>query len=220
MVNKYLKAFFLTFFLLLLGLAVTRYIDDSRINSIASMIEESSLDAQSTQHLFLYASLLGSDKEKTCLALGKQIDLQTKKVGNALSNLESARTQNLFVGKDLDLLKRKYWNQNMEFYLYVQKLKADCGKTGAEPILYFFTEKSYNPDEAAQAKILDEVVRECRNVRVFAIPHDVGIPVADVIVSSNSISKYPAIIAGGEKIEGIASKERVLENIQCQAAGA
>ncbi|MBI4210620.1 MAG: thioredoxin family protein [Candidatus Diapherotrites archaeon] len=198
--DKYLKAFILTLVLLAGGIAVTRYIDDSRISGISRSLEEAALDSQSTQQLLLYESVF-SDSGEICAVLPKTIDVQVLRIQKALSDLEAARAQSLFA--DYELLKRKYLNQNIELYLYIEKAIRGCGSYEVNPVLFFYSDRDYCADCISQGKVLDSMHAECPGMRVFAVPSDLGIPVVEVLKERYEVSSVPAIVVDGKKFEGL-----------------
>jgi len=212
MVSKYLKALALTIILLIIGLSLIRYLDDSRVNEIASAIESASIDAEATQQLLFYESIFG-DKEYTCPVLSNMIGSQIENIREVLGQIEQAEAQN-FLG-NTQLLRQKYLNQNIQLYLLVEKSIRDCGDESIEPIIYFYTDKSYSVDEATQSKVLDTVVEQCNKVRVFALPHDLDIPIVSVLLAKYKISIYPALIIGDEKFEGVYSDKFILGKLSC-----
>jgi len=212
MVNKYLKALGLTIILTLLGIMLIGFADDARLSQVSSVLEENTIAIESTQQLLFYESITG-DTENVCNALSKRINLQAGKTNDFLMDLQAVNAQTFFA--NTELAKMKFLNQNIQLYLLVQKSIQDCGNE-TKPILYFYTDKSFSADEAAQAKILDSVVQQCSNVRVFAFPHDLDIPVVDVLVSKYSISEYPAIVLENEKIEGLVAEELITGKVTCK----
>ena len=160
----------------------------------------------------LYESIFG-DSEFVCEVLPKRIDSQIGKTTGLLTKLEEAKQQGFFV--DNELPKMKYLNQNILLYLLVEKSISDCSNKEIVPVLYFYTDKEYSSDEAAQAKVLDLLVKTCSKARVFAFPHDLGIPVVDVIIEKYDISSYPTIIAKNRKYEGLISGSELKEDLGC-----
>lgn len=211
--DKYLKAFFLTLFLLFLGLIVTRYLDDQRMNAVSSQIEESSIDAQSSGQLLLYESIFG-DKENTCPAIISSIDLQSEKARKVLSRLEAVKSENFLA--DYGLLKRRYLNQSIDLYLLMEKYARECGNPGIKPLVFFYPDKENCPDCIAQGKILDSVRDECGNIRVFAFPRDLGLPIVEILEAKYAVGAVPSIIFSDNKLEGLSSKEKVKELIACK----
>ena len=212
MVSRYFKALILTIVVLFVGLGAISFLDNNRISGISSTIEKNSLDLQESQQLFLYDSLF--DDISICNALEKKIDSGKDKASGILAELENAQRNSLFSG-DISLLKRKFLLQNIELYLLIQKSVLDCGSENVEPILYFFPDKEYCLDCASQAKVLDSVVAKCDNVRVFAFPHDLDVPVINLLIEKYSVTSYPSIVIKGVKYSGIQKEEAILSKISC-----
>ena len=214
MVNKYIKALLLTGILFAIGLLMMSAFDNARVNSISNQIELSVLESESTQQLLLYESVF-DDSESVCKILPKRIDLQISKTSGLLKELNSAKAQGYFA--DTELPKLKYLNENILLYILVQKAIKDCENKEIIPLVYFYTENDYVADEATQAKVLDSVVQSCSNVRVFAFPKDMGIPVVDVLIQKYSISQYPAIILKNKLYSGITSENDLKQALGCNS---
>ncbi len=218
MVNKYAKALLLTLVLFVLGLGIMSYFDNARVSGISNSIEVASLNTESTYQLLLYTQIFGDDPA-ICPVLSKNIDSQVEKLGGLLSELGQAKSQGFFA--DIGLAKRKYLVQNGLLYLLVEKSRKDCGNKGIVPVLYFYPEKYYCAECAAQAAVLNSVVAKCRNVRVFALPYDYGLPLVDLLLEKHGITSFPAVIIGGHEPVAISNgsvipRTDIMQKIQCQ----
>jgi len=118
MVNKYLKALILTIVLLALGLWLMNSIEERRIAAVARELEELSLDADQTQQLLFYETVFGSNAE-ICPVLSGLIGAQEEKTKDVLAKFEAVNAS----GASLDVrtLRRKYLNENVRLYLFVEK---------------------------------------------------------------------------------------------------
>lgn len=217
MVNKYLLAFLLTSILVIAGFAFTRWTDDQRVANFRDIIDESVIEQQSTEQLLLYESIF-EDKSSVCPALFSRIESQMARTRNVLKELESAQKQSVF--SNFDLVKRKYHAQNIELYLLIEKAIKDCGYNGIEPVVFFYSDKTYCPDCLAQGKVLDSIAVTCPNVRIFAFPWDLGIPVVDVIKAKNNVNKVPSIVFNAKTTEGLVSSQYLLSGgfFECKEA--
>ncbi|VVB99220.1 Uncharacterised protein [uncultured archaeon] len=229
MVNKYILAILLTSILVLMGLALMIYTGDAGIKRISDAVEASSLEAESTQQLLQYGSLYG-DVNGFCPVLMNRADFQSGKVVDVLAELQKAspggsggdlvleRESPGNINPEFMLLKRSYLNQSIGLYLLMEQARLQCagsGASGVKPLVFFYLDKQYCPDCVAQGKILSSVRDKCGNVRVFALPYDLGIPVAEAIASRYSVGTAPAIIYSGKKLEGLAAEESVEQLISC-----
>ena len=118
-------------------------------------------------------------------------------------------------GKKITVAKRKFILQNIELYLLVSKAEKDCGLAAVKPVVYFYPDKYYCADCASQAAVLDSVVAQCPQVRVFAFPTDLEIPVIDMLTRKYEVEKYPTIIFGGKKRDSIVSAQELKEALSC-----
>ena len=212
MVNRYLKAFFLTLAILIVGLVAISFIDNSRLSSISDSVESSSLELQASQQLFLYEAVFPD--ETLCSVLNKRIELQKNQSISVLNEIESAQNNSLF--GNTGLLKKKFLLQNVELYLLIKKAENDCGSKEIIPILYFFPDKVYCADCASQAKVLDSVAAKCSNVRVFAFPTDLDVPVIDLLSAKYSVKTHPSLVVNDKKLEGVISEPGLLKEFSCR----
>lgn len=212
MVSKYLKALALTIILLSLGLVLISYLDQLRFNAIANSIEQTSLDVQSTQQLLLYESIFGEDQD-ICGILNDRINVQIEATQKALRDLDNAESLNFLANSQL--LKKRFLNQNIELYLLVEKSIMDCNKNDITPVLYFYSENTYVAEEASQAKVLDSIVEQCPQIRVFALPIDLEIPVVELLESRHSVIETPSIVIAGELLPGLLSPQGLKEKLPC-----
>jgi len=212
MVNRYLKAFFLTLLILIFGLAAISFIDESRISNISRSVEENSLELRAAQQLFLYEDVFQDDS--LCRVLNERIDLQKTEAISLLNEINTAEANSLF--GNTSLLKKKFLLQNIELYLLIQKSIKECGNERVVSILYFFPDNVFCADCATQAKILDSVVDKCSNARVFAFPTDLDVPVIDLLAVRFEVEGYPSIVVGNKKLDGVISEERLLNEFTCK----
>ncbi len=204
MVNKYIKAIFLTSILFLIGVSLMNFFDTSRIENVSNEIEVALLDSEATQQLIFYESIF-EDSDSVCKILSDRIDSQIEKTRTLLSELESTNAQVMF--GDTRIPKLKYRIQNIQLYLLIEKARKDCGGISVIPVLYFFPENELCVDCVVQAKVLDSIVQQNSKLRVFALPVGTDIPVADVLAIKHSVFRYPSVVIEGELFEGLVSEE-------------
>ncbi len=211
MVNKYLKALALTIVLLAIGLVAINYFDNARADNIARSVEGRQLELQESEQLFLYESVFSGDD--ICKAIFARIESEKNESVKLLTSLESEEKNRLF--PDSGLLKKKFILQNVEFYLLVTKAQKQCGLGEIKPVVYFYPDKYYCPECAAQAAILDSVVRACPKIRVFAFPSDLEVSVIDLLVSKYRIEKYPGLVLNGQKQSTPLSEQAIKQALAC-----
>ena len=204
MVNKYIKAIFLTSILFLIGVFLMNVLDSSRIENVSNEIEIALLDSEATQQLFFYETIF-DESESVCVVLSERIDLQIEKTRTLLSELESTNSQVMF--GDTKIPKLKYRIQNIQLYLLIEKARKDCGNVNVSPVLYFFPENESCADCVVQAKVLDSLVLQNNKLRVFAMPVGTDIPVADALAIKYGVSTYPAVVIEGKVFTGLISEE-------------
>ena len=213
MVSRYIKALAMTIVVLIIGLSAINFLDQSRIGSIENSVDEAALDLEASQQLFLYDSLF--DEQDICIVINKRIEMQKSEAGEILERMSDVQATSLF-GKNIELLKKKFILQNIELYILIEKSIQGCGSGEVVPVLYFYPDKYYCSDCASQAKILDSLVEKCENVRVFAFPTDLDIPVIDLLVAKYKISSYPSLVVKNQKLEGIIGETTLTSITGCK----
>ena len=65
--------------------------------------------------------------------------------------------------------------------------------------------------------MLDSVVSKCSNVRVFAFPTDLDIPLIDVLAQKYGVEKYPTLVFSGVKRDSLVSEIVLKDALGCKA---
>ncbi len=214
--NKYFKAILMTAVLMALGFAAVNMYDDTRYKGVLEKLESESVDVEAAQQLLFYESVYGSTGQ-VCAAIQRSVELQVQKNIGLLGELEAAKKQTLF--SSVETAKKKFIVQNLQFFLLLEKARGECGSSGVLAILYFYPDKYYCEDCAVQAAALDTLVKDCQEVRVFALPTDLEVPVIEVLKERHSIQNTPSIVIDGKKYEGIVPPAELRQITGCSAAG-
>ncbi len=212
MVSKYLKALALTAIILVIGLAAINYMDNLRSQSLSDEVDARALDLQASAQLLLYESVFSGDD--VCRYILGRVESEKAETGKVLRELETAEKTRLF--SDSGILKKKYLLQNVELYLLVTKAINDCGSYAIKPVVYFYPDKYYCAECASQAAVLDSVVQACPEVRVFAFPSDLGIPVIEVLMKKYGIERFPTLLYNGEKHDSLVSEGSLKQGLGCK----
>jgi hypothetical protein len=212
--NIYIKAAIITLGIFLAGMYAIKSVDEQRIEALRADIDSSVLDTEATRLLFLYQDATGDPNSTAfCRALTEMSKNQMERTFKLATQLSLAENNNVL--GDYEMLKRKYYLTNFELYIYQKQLERSCGAKPFEPVLYFYSLKPC-PQCIVQGQVLDRVVSECPNVRVFAFPSDYPEPVLTALLSRYGISSVPTIIIKEHfKLEGPQEKEKIKELAGC-----
>ena len=86
---------------------------------------------------------------------------------------------------------------------------------GIESVVYFYPDAYFCTECASQAVILDSVVRQCSEARVFAFPGDLGIPVINLLAEKYGVEKYPTLIVNDRKFDYVVSEQELKQALGC-----
>ncbi len=207
--NRYFVAFVLTFLTIGFGLFLIKFFDDARVNALLESVEASNIDLQAARQISDYDDVFGRSPNY-CSVLFKAINSQSAFIGKVFSELQAAEKQN-FLG-NLDLLKKKYHVQNIQLYLLFEKAVKNCSSRNL-PIVFFYYNNSYCADCVSQGKVLDIVGSNCKNIRIFAFPIDIGLPFVELLMASKGINSAPSVIVGSRTFTGLVSEQQIISSL-------
>jgi hypothetical protein len=105
----------------------------------------------------------------------------------------------------------------MRFYLMLRQYKQECNDTPLKPILFFYSAYNDCPSCAAQGKVLDALRYECKNVRVYAFPADVGdISIINTFKSYYGINATPSVVVEDRRYDTLVGKDELKKMVSCQ----
>ena len=211
--GKYIIAFIITIAIfiagLLLGLALTK-------ERIAQAEESTSNQQAAYDSIQLqYLLLKNLEQENNCPAAIKTLETNIFELDNARIKLESYISQSLNEqSPDFILLKRKYTLSEIRYWLLTQEAEKIC-RNNFVSILYFYSNENCD-DCISQGAILTFIKEKFEEkVLIFALDTDFKQkePLIGVLEQAFGIEKTPTLIVGGEKYEGLTSKEAILKKI-------
>jgi len=191
----------------LLGLLLTKerstYLDD-----IAST-EKLGYDSLQLQYIFLTSSA----QEKNCPALISTLEESTKTLEDSRKKLESF-VQDSYRSEDYDLLKRNYVLSELRLWLFAKTTREIC-KNDNVRVLFFYSNDKGDTQSAVQGTILTSLKETFGDkLLVFSIDFNFkNEPMVDILKNTYLITETPTIILEETKFTGLATRDKLIENI-------
>ena len=112
-------------------------------------------------------------------------------------------------------LKRQYLVSIMNLYLALERTSATC-PMGITPVLYFWPDNSDCPTCATFVYQLEEIKKDCPDVRVFAFPSNpANFEPVDALQKKFNVKASPALVIGKSVIETVTDTSELRRLAQC-----
>ena len=197
--------------LFLSGVALGWFLNEMKIGILEQSLVDTKRDVENFQLQILLLDNLG--KNITCPFLEEQIKILDEKAFELGSKLERASKES--TGKeDYMKVKSEYSRLSVTYWSLAGKMKKLCGHENFVSVLYFFSKDCTTCDD--QSFVLTHLKGKLHEkFLVFALDADFNEPVINILKKYYNIEKYPTIILEGNKLEGLQSKDDILDTT-CQ----
>jgi hypothetical protein len=205
-VGKMGLAFILTCFIFLIGLLVGYTLTSERTGYLEDIAYKQKLDYESLQLQSLYLDL--NSNNASCGVFNNILETSLNDVGNAQAKID------LYIQESNDKnyvdLKRDYLLAQTRYWLLNQRVKS-CSSEQVS-ILYFYSNEECI-ECGAQGTILTYFKEKFKDkLLIFSLDSDFEAePMINVLKQTYNITKVPSIIVGDEFMEGLVSKDELLD---------
>ncbi|MBU0635949.1 thioredoxin family protein [Candidatus Micrarchaeota archaeon] len=212
--NRYLEAGVITIALLAVIFSVIGLLDNSRISSLDMDVEHLNIQSESNRILFFYNQVFTPEKNpEYCEIINQSATLRSDEADFLFSRLVTFEEANLM--GNYENLKKRYLLSRIELWLYTTLLADSC-ETNMVPILYFYTGKKTCVECSVQGGILDDLRRECPNVKIFALSVDEDIDLVPLLQAQFGVTTVPSLVINNEQVfSKLTTKEELLNIISC-----
>ncbi|MBI2135105.1 hypothetical protein HYU09_03875 [Candidatus Woesearchaeota archaeon] len=210
--EKYIVAALITGGIFTLGLLLGLLVDGQRAAYIGEISRQQNLDFSSLQLQYAYIDQLS--QENNCQAVSKTFEKNIEELENTRLRLENFDQDATLNKQDFDLLKREYILAQIRYWLLAERTKDLCGND-AVSILYFFSDEQECQQCDSQAFILTFLKKQFKEkLLIFSFDSKFSQePLISILQSTYDITKYPTLIIGGKKYEGITGRDDILGEI-------
>lgn len=200
--TRYILAFVITSAIFGTALALSTYLNNTKINEIRSIEDTMSVDILSLETQFDLLS------ELSCKQITRDSVLSPElaEIGQKLSFMEdSLGTEN----EEVVRLKRRYSLLQIKDYLLMQKVTEKCD-ISPEVILYFYSNEGDCDDCKKQGYVLTKLLEDNQGLRVYAFDAHLDLSALETLVSIHNIGDtLPALIIKDDLHVGYMSLEDI-----------
>lgn len=210
--EKYIIAAIITIGIFLFGLLLGLVIEGKRVAYIESVSKQQNLEYSSLQLQYAFMDQLS--KEENCDAVSRTFEDNIKNLESTRKRLEEFGQDSSLNKEDFNLLKREYVLAQVRYWLLARRTKELCQKEIAT-ILYFYSDDKECPDCNKQAFVLTYLKKLFQDkLLIFSFDtKQQDEPMIPILKHTYNITKYPSLVIGGGKFEGMMDKEMVLREI-------
>lgn len=212
MVSVYVKAFFISLIVFVLGLYTGMNIEKfvtsdllSRTGSIESSVQEIELEMLYFQNL---------NESYACDFLNEIVRKTNNNLDILSDQISRYSEENVLITRtDIENLKEKYTFLLVKDWLLQERIKVNCG-TKTVSVLYFYDRKGCD-DCIVQGNILSSLKSSFKEkLMVFPLDIKVESSMLDILIKRFNITSVPSLVIEGKVYSGIVSTDN-LKNIIC-----
>lgn len=205
----YVVAGIITVLIFLLGILFGIIIDYERVNAVEDLYQTYDLDYRSLQLQFSLLNVLGEESE-SCSAFEIAMNSAVSELIDSLERIEAYKEVSSSQQQQFEVLQRRYILDNIRYWLVVKEARSKCDIKKL-PILYLYSADNCDicPNQGVILTYFKKKYGE--DLLVFPINTDLATnePVINFVLSNYNITKYPSIVVGDKKYEGVVSQERL-----------
>jgi hypothetical protein len=205
----YLIAFLLTLMVFAGVFLLARDEDSKKIETIYDHL----LDQQQTM---IYINAVDNTAAGSCDRLIPLVRDQLNQVYTSYSDIEKFDMYGLRLeSREYDRLKRQYLIASMNLYQTLQKYQNICD-FNISPVLYFWPDNADCPTCATFVYQLEEIKKDCPNVRVFAFPSNpANFEPVTLLQDRYRITASPVLVMGKTVVSDIRDTAELKKILEC-----
>jgi hypothetical protein len=207
----YLISGLITVAIMLGGVFFGVWVSGAKIDLLEQQLRELRLRQEDMTIQFLFMHLLGNQTCDVLAAELSEVIIEATKLADELDRYEGDPLR----AAHFEFLKKDYTLTLIRYWYYLERLKAECGKTDFITVLYFYS-NLYCVDCPQQGHILTYLKRLYpQAVMNFALDADLDLNIIRLLKSVYRVRGVPTLVIDGRSYEGLVSLEQ-LKQILCE----
>ena len=192
--TRYILAFGITTLILVTAVLTYLVVDNSRVRllDLQSRELQTSYDSAQVQQLFLTSTLSSNE---SCPVLSAVLDASIKQLSASLDDVQRVRASTAINTKELELIERRYLNDNIRYWMFAKKMKTSCN-LDIVTILYFTKAKNCVECER-QGEVLTYYKRKLKDA-LLVFPLNIELeekePILSVLRAKYTVTTTPGIV--------------------------
>lgn len=208
--KRYFIVFIITAIVFALAFWMSSVFSNNKINQLREIQEQIAIDILSTETRYALLEQTSCVHSVTSLEEEQGLSRELNDLAKRLKFMESQLGEE---DEDVLFVKKYYSLLQVKDYLLMEEIKDRCGEN-LFTILYFHQGECDNCQK--QSLVLDELVSEYPETRVYWFDKDVNTPAVQTMLSIFGIKQGPTMVINDKAYEGFYT----FEEIQAIAPGA
>lgn len=207
-IGIYLKAFFISLGIFLLGIIIGFHLERTLMNEITLRTKLIENSVREIELEMLYFQRFEKNS-LACNFLNELIRKINVNLDELAGKLSAYSEQSIFFSKaELEELKKRYTYLLIKDWLLQERVKENCG-TNVSTILYFYKKRGCE-ECVIQGKILSVLkLKYKERLMIFPIDSDVDVEMVKILMKNYNITKFPSLVISEKTYSGIIPKEEV-----------
>ncbi len=201
--QRYILVFIITLVIFGLAFFMSSIFSNNKIDQLREIQEQISMDILSTETRYALLEQTSCAHSVTSLEEEQGLSRELNDLARRLKFMESQLGSE---DQDVIFVKKYYSLLQVKDYLLMEKIKDRCGEN-LFTILYFHQGDCDSCQQ--QSLVLDELVKEYPETRVYWFDKDVNTPAVQTMLSIFSIKQGPTMVIGDKTYEGFYSFEEI-----------
>lgn len=201
--KRYLIVFFITAAIFLLAFWMSTVFSNNKISQLRDIQEQIAIDILSTETRYSLLEKTSCDHSVSNLEEEQGLSRELNDLARRLKFMES---QLGVEDEDVIFVKKYYSLLQVKDFLLMEELSSRCGEE-LFTILYFH--QGDCDDCQKQSLVLDELVSEYPETRVYWFDKDVNTPAVQTMLSIFGIIQGPAMVINDRTYEGFYTFEEI-----------
>ncbi len=208
--KRYFIVFIITAIVFALAFWMSSIFSNNKINQLQEIQEQIAIDILSTETRYALLEQTSCVHSVTSLEEEQGLSRELNDLARRLKFMESQLGEE---DEDVLFVKKYYSLLQVKDYLLMEEIKNRCGEN-LFTILYFHQGECDNCQK--QSLVLDELVREYPETRVYWFDKDVNTPAVQTMLSIFGIKQGPTMVINDKAYEGFYTFEEI-QNIAPEA---
>ncbi len=181
-------------------------LSDRKVSALETQVEEFT---QEQQEHDLTRRLALNLPENNCRALNiavRQTITDVKDLQDEVARYENSQK---IENRDFTLLKKRYMNALLEYWLTAQKIRDRCGSDIVN-VLYLYHDEDVCPRCEDQGVVLTDYRQQYSDsLLVFPLDASLNMSAINLLGDAYSIDQYPALIVDGDAYQGFKTRQEL-----------
>lgn len=201
--QRYLIVFIITLSVFMIAFWLSAVFSNNKISQLREIQEQIAIDILSTETRYALLEKTSCDHSVSNLEEEQGLSRELNDLARRLKFMESQLGS---TDEDVLFIKKYYSLLQVKDYLLMEELSDRCGEE-LFTILYFH--EGDCDDCQKQSLVLDELVEEYPETRVYWFDKDINTPAVQTMLSIFNIKQGPTLVIDGQTYEGFLTFEEI-----------